>query len=327
MNAIILRMSVPIVSVVVPVFEEEENLPELYRRLCGALDPLVETFELVFVDDGSQDETEVMLGRLRAEDPRVVVVRLSRNFGHQAAISAGLTIASGRAVVIMDGDLQDPPEVLHQFISAWQNGYDVVYAVRTKRKEGLMRRGAYALFYRCLSAISDIEIPLDSGDFCLMDRRVVDVLNHLPERNRFVRGLRTFVGFRQVGIPYERAARAAGERKYSMTALIRLAIDGLVSFSSYPLQLATYFGFATAGVSILLTGWAFYDVLHNRQTPRGWASTLIVVLAMSSVQLISLGIIGEYLRRIFIESKQRPGYIIQSLERNDTAGDRTTIRS
>src|SRR5439155_22561917 len=191
------------------------------------------TYELVLVNDGSRDATAELLDELQARDAHVVVVHLSRNFGHQPAVSAGLELARGRAVIIMDGDLQDPPEVLDQFIAAWRAGNDVVYAIRTKRKEGLLKRTAYALFYRLLRAVSDLDIPLDSGDFCLMDRKVVDVLKHLPEQVRFVRGLRTFVGFRQTGVRYERAARNAGEPKYSLRALVGLAVDGLVSFSSY----------------------------------------------------------------------------------------------
>ncbi len=308
------RPNRPTLSVVVPLYNEAENIAELYRRLSQSLSSPVADYELLFVDDGSRDMTPTLLRGIQQHDPRVIVIHLSRNFGHQAAISAGIDRADGNAVIVMDGDLQDPPEVLPQFVATWRNGYDVVYAVRTKRKEGVVKRLGYYVFYRTLRAISDLDIPLDSGDFCLMDRKVVDVLKHLPERTRFVRGLRTFVGFRQTGLAYERAARAAGQPKYSMKALVRLAIDGLISFSSYPLHLATYFGLASAGLALLLTIGVLLDSVYSRATPRGWASTMIVVLFMGSVQLISLGIIGEYLRRVFLEAKQRPTYIVGSIE-------------
>lgn len=317
-----LLTSEPEISVVVPLFNEEENLDELYRRLTQSLTAIGATYELVLVNDGSRDTTESRLDALRANDIRVVAVHLSRNFGHQAAISAGIDLARGQAVIVMDGDLQDPPEVLDQFVQRWREGYGVVYAIRTNRKENLFKRTAYFLFYRLLRAISDIDIPLDSGDFCLMDRKVVDVLKHLPERLRFVRGLRTFVGFRQIGQRYERAAREAGEPKYSFRALCRLAIDGLISFSSYPLSLVTYLGFASAGLAVLVTIWVLVDAWHSHTAPRGWASTILVVLYMSAVQLVSLSIVGEYVRRIFLETKGRPTYILREEPTHAEAGSR-----
>jgi dolichol-phosphate mannosyltransferase len=311
----------PAVSVVVPFFNEEENILPLHSRVCASLESLGVTYELVLVDDGSADATPTLLDSLQCTDAHVVVVQLSRNFGHQAAISAGIEVARGNAVIVMDGDLQDPPEVLHLFYEAWRQGNDVAYAVREKRKEGLVKRAGYFAFYRLLRAISDLDIPLDSGDFCLMDRRVVDVLKHLPERTRFVRGLRTFVGFKQIGVRYERAARAAGEPKYSFSALLRLAVDGLVSFSGYPLKLAMYFGFATAAIGLSMTAWALTDALYRHTAPRGWASTMIVVLYMGSIQLISLGIIGAYVRRIFLECKGRPAYIVRTVNRAGASAD------
>jgi dolichol-phosphate mannosyltransferase len=271
------------------------------------------TFELVFVNDGSSDSTPALLDGLQSRDSRVVVIHLSRNFGHQPAVSAGLDHARGQAVVVMDGDLQDPPEVLAQFISTWREGFEVVYAVRTKRKEGVFKRVGYYLFYRVLRAISDIDIPLDSGDFCLMDRKVVDALKGLPENLRFVRGLRTFVGFRQIGLAYERAARAAGESKYPFRKLLGLAMDGLVSFSSYPLRLVSYLGILTVVMAALCIGWVVVDYFVNHTAPQGWASTVVVVLITSAVQLISLGIMGEYVRRIFLEVKGRPAYIVREV--------------
>jgi dolichol-phosphate mannosyltransferase len=306
----------PEVSVVVPLFNEEENVPELYHRTSRALRACSSHHELVLVNDGSRDSTASLLNQLQEKDASVTVIHLSRNFGHQAAVSAGLHHARGQAVIVMDGDLQDPPEVIDQFLQKWKDGYDVVYAIRTQRKEGILKRTGYFLFYRLLHAISDLDIPLDSGDFCLMDRKVVDVLKHLPERIRFVRGLRTFVGFRQAGVRYERAAREAGKPKYSFRALMGLATDGLISFSSYPLHLVTYLGFAAAVLSAILTVWVLVDAISNASTPRGWASTIVVVLFMSAIQLISLGIMGEYVRRIFIECKGRPTYIVDSISQD-----------
>ena len=300
----------PELSVVVPLYNEHEVLDELYRRLTAALAPLASTYELVFVDDGSRDATPQRLAALHDVDPHVVVLHLSRNFGHQAAVSAGIDAAAGRAVVVMDGDLQDPPEVIPHFVRLWRDGHDVVYAIRQTRREGWLKRCGYAAFYRILSAISDLEIPLDSGDFCLMDRKVVDALKALPERRRFVRGLRTFVGFRQAGLAYDRDARQAGRPKYTFRALLGLATDGLVSFSAYPLRLVTSLGVVTAGLAVALIVWVLADALYQHTAPQGWASTVSVVLFMGAVQLIGLGIIGEYIRLIFLETKGRPTYIV-----------------
>ena len=257
-----------------------------------------------------------MIDRLSAEDERVVAIHLSRNFGHQAAISAGLEHARGQAVVVMDGDLQDPPELIPDLIRLWRRGYDVVYAVRRSRREGLLKRIAYRAFYRLFGMISDLEIPLDSGDFCLMDRRVVDALNRLPERCRFVRGLRGFLGFRQVGLDYDRPAREAGRPKYTLRKLTGLAIDGLISFSSSPLRLVTYAGLAAAGHRPRPDRLGHQRRHPPSERPRGWASTMIVVLFMGAVQLLSLGVIGEYIRLIFLEAKQRPTYIVSELRRH-----------
>jgi polyisoprenyl-phosphate glycosyltransferase len=300
----------PELSVVVPLYNEQENLAELHRRLTRALSDLGVDYELVFVNDGSRDGTANLLDDLAATDGHLRVLHLSRNFGHQAAISAGIDAGHGRAVVLMDGDLQDPPEVLGPFLDAWRAGNDVVFAVRTKRKEGVFKRLAYALFYRVLRATSDLDIPLDSGDFCLMDRKVVEVLKGLPERQRFVRGLRTFVGFRQFGLAYERDARHAGTPKYTFRRLLLLAMDGLVSFSGYPLTLVTYLGVLSLAVALALTVWVFVDAYGSHSTPRGWASTMVAVVYMGGVQLMCLGVIAEYVRRIFQEVKGRPTYIV-----------------
>jgi dolichol-phosphate mannosyltransferase len=304
-------LGAPDLSIVVPLFNEEENVGELYRRLVAALDALWLSFELLFVNDGSNDTTAMLLDELRRRDPRVVPLHLSRNFGHQPAISAGVAHARGQAVLIMDGDLQDPPEVLGRFIERWREGYEVVYAVRTRRKENFVKRAGYYFFYRLLRAVSDIDIPLDSGDFCLMDRKVVDVLNHLPERMRFLRGLRTFVGFRQIGVTYPRAAREAGTPKYTFRALVRLALDGIISFSSAPLNLVTYLGLISGASAIAILIWLVLDAWIRVQTPSGWATAIVVFLFMGAVQLLSLGIVGEYVRRIFLEVKGRPAYIVR----------------
>lgn len=300
----------PEISVVVPLYNEHENVHELHRRLVASLRQIGCSYEIVFVNDGSHDDTPLIIDNLQESDPHLTVVHLSRNFGHQPAVTAGLNNARGRAVLVMDGDLQDPPEVIAQFVARWREGYEVVYAVRRRRKEGLLKRLGYFTFYRLLKTISDLDIPLDSGDFCLMDRRVVEALKKLPERARFVRGLRTFVGFRQVGLEYERDARAAGTPKYSFGALIRLAVDGLVSFSGYPLRLVTHFGAVTALFALMLFAWVIYDAFVGKSAPSGWASLCAIVLLIGSVQLICLGIVGEYVRLIFLESKGRPTYIV-----------------
>lgn len=300
----------PLLSVVVPLRNEEATVDELHRRLAATLQAANVSYEIIAVDDGSIDATADRLDDLAIDDDRLIVLHLSRNFGHQAAVSAGIDHARGAAVVVMDGDLQDPPEVVAQLVDVWRAGYDVVYGVRRHRKESWFKRLGYAAFYRIWNAISDLDIPLDSGDFCLMDRRVVDVLAHLPERMRFMRGLRSFVGFRQIGLPYERAARAAGSSKYGLGALVALAIDGLVSFSGYPLRLVTHLGLATICVAFALLAWVLFDAWFSHTAPLGWASTIVVVLFMSSVILFCLGIIGEYLRLIFLEVKQRPTYVV-----------------
>ena len=236
-----------IYSIVIPVYNEEENLLELYHRLKKVLVNLDELYGIIFVNDGSMDRTRDIIYELRNSDPNIKLISFSRNFGHQTSVSAGLDFASGHATIMMDGDLQDPPEIIPRLIEKWQEGYKVVYALRKKRKEGLFKRFAYSTFYRLLKKISYIDIPLDSGDFSLIDRKVVDLLIKMPERNKFIRGLRAWVGFQQIGIEYERDKRYAGEPKYSLNKLLNLALDGLISFSYAPLKLATSFGFVVSG--------------------------------------------------------------------------------
>ncbi|WP_337042062.1 glycosyltransferase family 2 protein [Emticicia sp. 17c] len=309
------------ISIVIPIFNEEENLPNLYNRLTAAAPSWGEDYEIVLVDDGSRDRSLTMMRVMAEKDSHVRVVKLSRNFGHQPAISAGIKSAKGDAIVIMDGDLQDPPEELHRFLSKWREGYDVVYAIRTKRKENFFKKMAYSTFYRLLAWISDIEIPLDSGDFCVMDRKVVNVLVHeMPEQIRFVRGMRAYAGFSQVGITYERAERAAGEVKYTFKKLLQLALDGLFGFSSFPLRLATYMGFLISIPSFFL---GIFFVLHRvigfkvfghapEETP-GTASLAVGLYFLGGVILIILGILGEYIGRIYIEVKKRPFFVIDEI--------------
>ena len=312
------KLARPDLSVVIPVFNEEDNLPRLYERLIAALDPTGLVYEIVFVDDGSRDGSLTCLRALAANDPRVLAVELARNFGHQVAISAGLDHSRGQAVIVMDADLQDPPEVLPEFIAKWREGYDVVYAIRRQRKEGWLKRGAYAMFYRFLQRVANIEIPLDAGDFCIMDRRVVDVLSGMPERNRFVRGIRSWVGLSQVGLAYERHARHAGQPKYTFTRLVYLALDGLVSFSYIPLRAITMLGFGVSLVSIVLAVFYTIQKLTIGLNPPGFATLIVALFFLSGIQLTTMGVIGEYIGRIFEEVKQRPLYIVRGVIRGQS---------
>jgi polyisoprenyl-phosphate glycosyltransferase len=296
-------------SVVVPVYNEEETLPELYQRLNAALG--AEWHELVFVDDGSRDGSWAALRLFADADPRVRLVRLSRNWGHQAAITAGLDAARGDAVVVMDGDLQDPPELIPQLLARWREGYDVVYAVRTERAgESPFKRATASLYYRLLGRLSGSGIPADAGDFRLMSRRVVDALAAMPERARFLRGMTSWVGFRQTGVEYRREARYAGESKYPLRKMLRFALDGITSFSTVPVRLVAWLGFALVGFCLAVLGWALYTRFFTSEATPGWTSLLVVVLLLGGVQLLSLGIIGQYVARIFDESKQRPLYFV-----------------
>lgn len=312
------------ISIVIPLYNEEENIPLLYSRLINASSLWKDTFEIIFVDDGSYDNTFDLLFEITKTDKRIKIVKLSRNFGHQPAISAGLRHTKGDAVVIMDGDLQDPPEELPRFLDKWREGYQVVYAVRTQRKENIFKRFAYKFFYKLLSWISDIDIPLDSGDFCVMDKKVVRVINfEITEQNRFVRGLRAFAGFKQIGISYERAERAAGEVKYTFRKLLKLALDGLFDFSTFPLRLATYFGFIVAipsfclGIFFIMHRILRFKVMgYSPADVPGMASMTTGIFFLGGVMLIILGILGEYIGRIYWEVKKRPFYIIDEFIEN-----------
>lgn len=301
----------PTLSVVLPCFNERENLERLYQRLTPLLEKIARSFEVIVVDDGSTDGCGEMLDALNRQDPRFKVIRFSRNFGHQAALSAGLDASAGAAVVLMDCDLQDPPEVIESFVERWRNGSEVVYGVRRRRKEGLLRRAGYAAFYRSMRLVAQIEVPLDAGDFCLLDRKVVEALKRLPESHRFLRGLRAWVGFRQVGVEYERQSRHAGEPKYTLGKLIRLAVSGYVGFSTVPLRVASWLGLVVAAVGFGIAVWAVGTKILGIPSPRGWASSMAVMLFLGGIQLLVLGVMGEYLGRVYDEVRARPSYVIR----------------
>jgi dolichol-phosphate mannosyltransferase len=301
----------PVFSLVIPIWNEQAVIPVLYERVVQVLESTAEQWEMLFVNDGSTDRSLALLVALQANDPRVKVLNFSRNFGHQIAITAGCDYAEGDAVIVMDADLQDPPEVLLRMIDRWREGYDVAYAVRTKRAgETRFKLWSASLFYRLIRSIAEIDIPMDAGDFRLMDRKVVLAMRGLREKNRFMRGLSSWVGFKQVAVEYERAARYAGETKYPLRKMVRLAFNAITSFSHLPLQMATYTGFFFAGFSGLGIVLAVIMRLFGHQQLLGQATTLVSVLFLGGVQLIFLGILGEYLGRIYDEVKNRPLYIV-----------------
>jgi glycosyltransferase involved in cell wall biosynthesis len=304
----------PRVSVAIPVYNEESGIEELLGRLRAVLDQLPGgPHEVIFADDGSRDRSFDLLQQAAAKDPRIVVVALSRNFGHQAALSAALDYASGDVVVPMDADLQDSPETIPRFLEEYQKGFDVVYAVRVRRKEGWLLRTCYALYYRIQSYLANIEVAVNSGDFCLMSRRVVEQLKHAPERHLYLRGLRTWVGFRQTGVEVERAKRFSGTTKYTLPKLLQVAFDGIFAFSITPLRAATLFGLCTTAIATLFALYAVYVKLSGGQAPPGVTATILTVIFLAGVQLLFLGIMGEYLGRIYEEIKRRPRYIVREV--------------
>jgi dolichol-phosphate mannosyltransferase len=301
----------PVVSVVAPVYDEEILLPEFYRRVTAALEQLAVPFELILVNDGSHDSSGAIMDRLHQADARVKVIHFSRNFGHQIAITAGTDHASGQAVAVIDSDLQDPPEVIIEMYKEWQNGFQVIYGVRAQREgETAFKRMTASMFYRLIRRITNINLPLDTGDFRLMDHRVVKAMSKMREHHRFMRGLSVWVGFKQTGVKYNRDARTAGVTKYPFRKMVRFALDAITSFSYLPLQLATYTGFAIAGVSAVAMVLAIILRLLNSNIFYGQATTLVSVLFLGGIQLIFLGVIGEYLGRIYDEVKRRPLYIV-----------------
>ena len=302
-----------LLSVVVPCYNEQDVLRATHERLTSVLAGISTLdYELIFVNDGSHDDTQLILIQLQQLDRRVRVLLLSRNFGHQVAVTAGLEEAVGDAVVIIDADLQDPPEVIPQMVQLWRDGNDVVYGMRIDRKgESTFKLWTAKVFYRLINRLSETKMPFDAGDFRLLDRRVVEVINAMPERARFLRGMVSWAGFRQVSLPYERAARHAGASKYPLRKMVHFAMDGIISFSLVPLKLAIWTGFLAIWIAVAGIIVAVVDRLMDKHLTRGWASLFVAVLFMGGVQLVSLGIIGEYLGRIYTEVKRRPLYVVQ----------------
>jgi polyisoprenyl-phosphate glycosyltransferase len=307
----------PRISVAVPVYNEASGLDELIARITAVLDQQpAGPHEIVFADDGSSDESPQLLLAAAERDARIVVVSLSRNFGHQAALSAALDHASGDVVVLMDSDLQDTPETIPRFVDEYRKGSDVVYAVRVRRKEGFLLRTSYDLAYRIIGALSRVDIPCGAGDFSLMSRRVVDLVRTSKERQRYLRGLRSWVGFPQTGIEVERAARHAGESKYSFASLVRLMLDGVFAFSTVPLRVTTSIGLIAVLLTTLFGAYSVYAKLVLDQSPQGFTALILAIVFLAGVQLIFLGVIGEYIGRIYEEVKERPHYIVKHLHKN-----------
>jgi dolichol-phosphate mannosyltransferase len=303
----------PQVSFVIPVYNEESNLPMLVDRIVKIMDQSEIHLEAVLVDDGSRDNSRQILQQLALSDPRFHVILLSRNHGHQLALTAGLSVARGsEGVFVLDGDLQDPPELLDTFYRKHKEGYDVVYAIREKRKEVFYKRFAYFVFYRILKKIANIEIPLDSGDFSFISRRVVDVLNKMPEESRFIRGMRTWIGFKQIGIAYDRQERASGDSKYSFGKLVQLALNGIYNFSEFPVKFVMILGGLAISSSVLYLISVIIKKMFFDQVIEGFTALLFVVILFGGIQLLAIGILGEYILRIFFQSKSRPNFIIEA---------------
>jgi dolichol-phosphate mannosyltransferase len=299
-------------SVIIPVYNSADIFPELYRRLVAVLEPAVKSFEIIAVVDGCRDRSAEVIGGIAAKDPRVKMIEFSRNFGHQAAITAGLEFVSGTTTIIMDDDLEDPPEILPRFLAKLDEGFDVVYGIRKRRHRPLPYRMLYRLFYRLLGSLVDIHIPYDAGDFCAMRKPVVETMNAMPESNRYLRGMRAWCGFRQTGLEYDRGERLASESGYTLKKYIALALDAIFSFSYKPLKFVSLAGFLVAGVSFLYVLRLIVGRLTGEfnQVP-GWASLQVSILVLSGIHLISIGIVGEYLARIYDEVKQRPKFVIK----------------
>jgi polyisoprenyl-phosphate glycosyltransferase len=312
----------PKYSFVIPVYNEEETLREMHRRVSAVMDQLDGPAELVLIDDGSRDRSLHVLRDLQQRDRRVFYVSLARNFGHQLAVTAGLRFARGQVIIVMDADLQDPPELVFDMVEKWREGYHVVYAQRTQRKAEHWSKRLLAFgFYRLLQRLAEVEIPTDSGDFCLMDRRVVDVLNVMPEHHRYIRGLRSWVGFRQTAVHFERDPRFAGEPKYTLVKSLRLAVDGLVSFSKTPLRIAIYLGLLSSVIALVMAGLVVYWRFFTTGSPLiGFGTIAAVIFFLGAVQLVGLGLLGEYVGRIYEEVKNRPLYTVK-----ETGGHQASI--
>ena len=305
----------PTYSFVIPIYNEEATIPEMYRRVSSVMDQMDGPVELILIDDGSRDISLQMLRDLHQRDERVCYLSLARNFGHQVAVTAGLNFARGQAIVVMDADLQDPPELISKMAEKWHQGYQVVYGQRTRRRqENWFKRVCAYLFYRLLRNMSRVDIPKDTGDFCLMDRKVVDLLNAMPERNRYIRGLRSWLGFQQTAIYFERDPRFAGKVKYSFAKSLGLAVNGLVSFSKVPLRIATYVGLFASVVALIMSLLVLYwRLFAARPALVGFAAISTVVFFLAAVQLLSIGILGEYIGHIYEEVKARPVYTLKEV--------------
>jgi dolichol-phosphate mannosyltransferase len=303
----------PLVSIVIPLYNESEIFRILVERLNNVIDKFDKSIEIVIIDDGSNDDTPLMMKQIALIDSRYQCVFLSRNFGHQLAITAGLSVARGEdAIMIIDGDLQDPPEMLNELYNKLSEGYDIVYAVRTRRKENWLKKLLYFSFYRILKSLANIEMPLDSGDFSILKRRVVDILNKMPEESRYIRGMRTWVGFKQIGLEYDRNERFAGETKYTFKKLLKLAGNGIFNFSEVPIKFITRLGIVSILISLLYAGYTVYLKLFYHNVPTGFTALVLLITFFGGVQLVSLGIIGEYVLRIFFQVKGRPLFIIKN---------------
>ncbi|MBD1894759.1 glycosyltransferase family 2 protein [Coleofasciculus sp. FACHB-129] len=302
----------PKYSFIIPIYNEEKSIPELYRRMSAVMEQLNAPTELILVNDGSRDRSLQMLRELHEKDPRVCYLSLARNFGHQIAVTAGLNFVRGEAIVILDADLQDPPELIPDMVEKWQQGYQVVYAQRIKRhKERWFKRFTAYVFYRLLKRLANVDIPTDTGDFCLMDRQVADILNSMPERNRYIRGLRSWVGFPQTAVYFERHPRFAGEVQYTFSKSLSLAVNGLVSFSKVPLRLSTYVGLFAAAIALVMAILVLYWRIFVPNSPlTGFTLILVAIFFLGAVQLVSIGILGEYIGRIYEEVKGRPLYTL-----------------
>lgn len=319
----------PQYSLVIPIYNEQETILELYRRVSAVMDRLDGTVELVLINDGSRDQSLKLIREIHQQDQRVCYLSFARNFGHQIAVTAGLNFARGQTVIVLDADLQDPPELIPDMVEKWRQGYQVVYAQRTQRhQESWFKRFMAYTFYRILKNLADVEIPTDTGDFCLMDRQVVDVLNSMPERNRYIRGLRAWVGFQQTAIGFERDPRFAGDVKYSFRKSLGLGVNGIVSFSKVPLRLSTYVGLLSAVIAIIMAllviYWRFFA---GTSTLTGYAALIVAVFFIGAVQLVSIGILGEYIGRIYEEIKGRPLYTLAEVAGFDNKTQESGVRS
>jgi polyisoprenyl-phosphate glycosyltransferase len=309
----------PKYSLVIPIYNEESTIPELYQRVSAVMDGLDGTSELILINDGSNDRTLELLRALHNLDDRVIYLSLARNFGHQIAVTAGLNYVRGNAIIVLDADLQDPPELIPDLLALWRQGYHVVYAQRTKRiREGWFKRLCAYGFYRVLKQLANVDIPTDTGDFCLMDRQIVDLLNQMPERSRYLRGLRAWVGYNQIALKFDRDERFAGAVKYTFSNSFALGINGLISFSTIPLRLSTYLGLFSAVLAIFMAALVLYwRIFTPNSTVTGFATIAIAIFFLGAVQLISIGILGEYIGRIYEEVKQRPLYTISEIGRRN----------